>query len=206
MDAEHPDPPDPRGGIRDSQETSRKRQGGDSSSNSYEIIKKTIINPATATLSIQNLYVHPSCSESPKFYLDTDKDPFIVNVSWETPDPAAVTSIKHINKINNITSDGVKNIGRNKISVEFSTVTVANLFLSNPILSLCKYVAVILTFNITRMGIVRNVPVDFSLYVFVSQLVVVTFCGQMLPKSFFLYNLFLLVEPYKYPTIQCLKL
>ena len=60
-------------------------------------------------------------------YLDTKKGPFIVYVSRETPDPAADTSIKAnkfgqfllINKILNITSDGVKNVGRNNISIKF---------------------------------------------------------------------------------------
>ena len=246
MDAEHPpDPPDPGGGICDLQSSSRKRQGDDTPAQNENLIKKTIINPATATPSIQNLYIHPSLSESPKSYLDTDKGPFIVYVSRETPDPAAGTAIKaikfgqflHINKISNITSDGVKNVGRNKISVEFSTATAANSFLSNPILSLCKYVAVIPTFNITRMGIVRDVPVDFSLDEFVGSLefpsggvqvmkvrrlnrkcvsegvttwvptqsVVVTFRGQMLPERVFSYHSSLPVEPYKYPTIQCLN-
>lgn len=239
-----PDPPDPGGSV-DSQMSTRKRQSGDSSSNSDGLVKKTIINPDTATPSIQNLYVHPSLTESPKSYLDSDKGPFIVYVSRETPDPAAGTSIKaikfgqflHRNKVSDITKDGVKNIGRNKISVQFSTATAANLFLTNPVLSLCKYVAIIPTFNITRMGIIRDVPVDFSLDELVESLVfpsgsglvmkarrlnrknvsegvttwiptqsvVVTFRGQELPDRVFSYHSSLPVEPYKFPTIQCLN-
>ena len=61
----------------------------------------------------------------------------------------------YINKISNITSDGVKNFGRNNLSVEFLTATAANSFLSNSILSLYKYVEFIPTFYITRMDCKR---------------------------------------------------
>ena len=236
-----PDPPDPGG---NESQMNRKRQSGDSLSD-VDMVKKTIIDPSTATPSIQNIYTHPSLSENAKSYLESDKGPFIVYVSREIPDPAAGTSIRairfgqflHKNKIIDIIDGGIKNIGRNKISVEFSNATAANSFLTNPILSLCKYVAVIPTFNITRMGIVRDVPVDFSLDELVESLVfpsgcgqvlkarrlnrknvsegvttwvptqsvVVTFRGQMLPDRVFSYHSSLPVEPYKFPTIQCLN-
>ena len=61
----------------------------------------------------------------------------------------------YINKISNITSDGVKNFGRDNLSVEFSTATAAaNSFLSNSILSLYKYVEFVPTFY-TRMDCKR---------------------------------------------------
>ena len=134
MDAKYPPyPPDPGAGIEDSQVTSRKRQDGDSPSNNNEITKKSNINPATTTPSIQKFICPPSLSESCKFSFDTDKGPLIVYVSKETPHPGAGTSIKfghflHINKISNITSDGVQNVGRKKICVELSIATAANFF------------------------------------------------------------------------------
>lgn len=90
-------------------------------------------------------------SEAPKSYISTDKRPFIVYVSRGSPDPSAGTYI---------VNDGVKNVCRNKISVQFTSAVAANNFLINPVLSLCKYVCVIPTFNITRMGIVKRVPIE----------------------------------------------
>lgn len=90
----------------------------------------------------------------------------------------------------------MKNVGRNKINVEFSTTLYFNL-------SLCKYIDVIPSFNITRMDIIRDVPLEFSLDEFVYSLefsswgnttcaptfesVVVIFRGQMLPRRVFSY-------------------
>ena len=184
-----PDPPDPGGGNVNfaPQIVSRKRQGEEASSN-QDIVKKTIIDPSTATPSIQNVWIHPSMSEAPKSYISTDKGPFIVYVSRESPDPSAGTAIRaikfgqflHTNKITDIVNDGVKNVGRNKISVQFTSAEAANKFLVNPVLSLCKYVCVIPTFNITRMGIVKGVPVEWSLEEFVGSLIFPTACGEVI--------------------------
>lgn len=55
-----------------------------------------------------------------------------------------------------------KNDGRNKIDVQFSSAEAANNFLKNPVRSVFKYVAIIPTINITRMGLVKRVPVDLD--------------------------------------------
>lgn len=59
--------------------------------------------------------------------------------------------------------DGVKRVGRNRISVEFKSFADANSFLEHPALSTGKYEAIIPSYSITRMGIVRQVPVDWTL-------------------------------------------
>ncbi|KAL4702964.1 hypothetical protein ACJJTC_008742 [Scirpophaga incertulas] len=60
-------------------------------------------------------------------------------------------------------TDVVKRIGRNRISVEFKSYNDANAFLDHPALALAKYEALIPSHHITRMGIVRQVPVEWSL-------------------------------------------
>lgn len=190
MDGDPPsEPPDPGGfTLLSSQGVSRKRQGEVSISDSNSAIKKTIHNPDTATPSIQNVYINPSMSEGPLSYNDDDKGPFIVYVSRETPDPAAGTTIRaikfgqflHNNKIPNIINDGVKNVGRNKIAVQFSSAEAANNFLKNPVLSMCKYVAVIPTFNITRMGLIKGVPVDWAMDEFIESLELPPGCGKVM--------------------------
>ena len=65
-----------------------------------------------------------------------------------------------------------------RLALKFQMLLRRILFWLHPILSLCKYVAVIPTFKITRMGIVRDVPVDFSLDELVESLVFPSGCGQ----------------------------
>lgn len=248
-----PEPPDPDGSRiftnedapRASSQTSRKRPVDTEKSASVTFKKKTVKESSQSVPSIQTVFTHPSFAEGPESYDKDDKGPFIVHVSREISDPSAGTSIRalkfgqfmHKNKFTNIVSDGVKNVGRNKISVEFSSAQAANTFIISPILPLTKYQAKIPTYNITRMGLVRGVPVDWSMEEFVESLelpagcgavlkarrlnrkssnegtiewlptqsVVVTFRGQMLPSKIFSFYTSLPVEPYKYPTIQCLN-
>ncbi|CAH2100585.1 unnamed protein product [Euphydryas editha] len=187
-----PDPPDTGDpdGQRDSESSSqqivRKRPATDSSSDPSS--KKTIVHPSTASPSIQSLYTHPSFSEGPKSYSDDDKGPFIVHVSRETSDPASGTTIRalkfgqflHTHKITSIVKDGVKNVGRNKISVEFSAAQAANNFLKNPVLEMCKYKASVPTYNITRMGLIKGIPVDWSMEELVESLELPSGCGAVM--------------------------
>ncbi|XP_069363872.1 uncharacterized protein [Maniola hyperantus] len=168
-------------GTKRSNQQSESDQIGSSS-------KKTITDPGSTTPSIQNVYLHPSLSDAPKKYLNDDKGPFIVYVSREVSDPSAGASMRaitfgqflHRNRIRSILNDGIKSVGRNKVSVEFSCVQAANEFLENPILKLSKYTAFIPTFNITRMGLVRGVPVDWHLEEFIESLELPTGCGEIL--------------------------
>ncbi|KAJ0169488.1 hypothetical protein K1T71_015075 [Dendrolimus kikuchii] len=71
--------------------------------------------------------------------------------------------------VGKITQQGVKNVGRNRISVEFTSPQDANNFVNNPVLLTANYKPSIPTFNVTRMGVVRDVPVDWSMEEFVLQ-------------------------------------
>ncbi|XP_045774690.1 uncharacterized protein LOC123873723 [Maniola jurtina] len=86
----------------------------------------------------------------------------------------------HKNKIRSVLNDGVKNVGRNKVSVEFANGQAANEFLENPILTISKHIAYIPTFNITRMGLVRGVPVDWHLDEFIDSVELPVGCGEIL--------------------------
>ncbi|KAJ0172469.1 hypothetical protein K1T71_002741 [Dendrolimus kikuchii] len=83
-------------------------------------------------------------------------------------------------KIGKIAQQGIKNVGRNRVSVEFLTPHDANEFVSNPILADSKYEAMIPTFNVTRMGIARDVPPDWSMEEFVNKIELPQGCGKIL--------------------------
>lgn len=150
--------------------------------------KKTIVDSEMASASIQNVYTHPSLVLGIKSYTILDKGPFVVHISRSEPHPAAGTTIKPIkfgqflyqNKIPNICVDGVKRVGRNKVSVEFKTGVDANNFLDNPLLESHKYEATIPTYNITKMGIARHVPLDLSMDELVNSLKLPARCGCVL--------------------------
>lgn len=152
------------------------------------ISKKTITSLDSANASIEMIYSDPSLVVGGLSYSSTDNGPFIVHVSRTEPNLAAGTVIKPIkfgqflknNNFKNICHDGVKRIGRNKISVEFKTGEDANNFLTAPLLSTHKYSAIIPTFNITRMGLVRNVPTEISMGDFAESLELPTNCGKVL--------------------------
>lgn len=248
--ADPPDPPDPpdidlfpsSSEITSFQRDSRKRANVTSIDNIYT--NKKIVTKSLAVPSIQNVYTHSNIDLS-KQYSSKDKGPFLVHVSLLESDPSAGSSIRPIifgkflysNKIKNIAKDGIKKIGRNKISITFSSASDANNFVNNQLLTKHNYKAFIPNYNITRMGVVRGVPAEWSMDEFVESLelpeecgivlkarrlnrkkivdgaitwlptltVVITFEGQFLPDRVFSFHTSLKVEPYYYPTIQCVN-
>ncbi|XP_045499583.1 uncharacterized protein LOC123697202 [Colias croceus] len=179
----NPDPPDPgkppdiQGEVMEAEHISNKRQRSEASIADTDIIPSkrhvTVTNYAIA--SSQNSYVDPILS-NPITYSDNDSGPFIVYVSRTEADPAAGLTIRPIkfgsflynNRVANIAKDGVKAIGRNKISVQFNTASDANNFINFPPLKDSNYQASIPTFHITRMGIVKGVPTEWSMEEFIS--------------------------------------
>lgn len=137
--------------------------------------------------SIQGLWTHPS-SNVPYKYTEQDNGPFIVHVHRAETNPRAGTTINRIqfgkimvnSKIGKIAQQGIKNVGRNRISMEFLTPHDANNFISNPLLNSLKFKAIIPTFNITRMGIARDVPTDWTMDEFVSNVELPPGCGEIL--------------------------
>ncbi|GFG29647.1 hypothetical protein Cfor_12613, partial [Coptotermes formosanus] len=151
--------------------------------------KKNISNPDLTVPSIQTVYTHPSfVIGAINTYSENDKGPYIVHVSRISPDPAAGTSIRPIkfgqflsnHKFQNIHREGVKRVGRNKISVQFTSAEDANNFITSPVLALCKYTASIPTFSVTRMGLVRQVPTDLSMEEFATNALLPPGCGNII--------------------------
>lgn len=155
--------------------------------NVRDCTKRTATDPLS-TPATQIVYTHSKLTNGIKQYSDMDKGPFLVHVTVEETSPDSGTILSPIkfgkflynNQVKNIKKDGVKKIGRNRVSVEFKTFIDANSFLGNPILQASKYLATIPTYNITRMGLVREVPTEFSMEEFVESLELPQECGMVL--------------------------
>lgn len=178
-----PDPPDP-GLISEENRPAKRRLVDEATPTSHN--KKTVTSPDMAAASNINIWHHALMVIGVKEYTSSDKGPFVVHVTREQSDPSAGTTIRPIkfgqflsnHHVTNICSGGIKQVGRNRISVEFRSADDANKFLDNTtLLTQFKYSASIPTFNITRMGLVRNVPVDMSMEEFATSLEVPNGCG-----------------------------
>lgn len=138
--------------------------------------KMKSVNPSA---SKQHTFIIPEYAEGAKItYSQTDVAPFVVHVSRTEPDPSAGLTIRllkmaqflHKNEISGIVKDGIKASGRNRIVVEFTNAESANNFICNPILTNNNYSAIIPSFHVTRQGIVRDIPIDWSMEELVSNL------------------------------------
>ncbi|VVC98687.1 unnamed protein product [Leptidea sinapis] len=179
MEVEPPPVPSDPDGSRNTfrQAASSRKRHVKSDEPATESGKKSGLNPPQA--SVQTMCTHPSFAEGPKGYSRDDKGRSRTHLQ------ASIRALKfglflHQNKFTHIVKDGVKSVGRNRVSVEFSNAQAANDFLSNQILTLTKYKAAIPIFNITRMGLVRGVPIDWSVEDFVESLELPIGCGEVL--------------------------
>lgn len=130
---------------------------------------KTKTTPPSA--SILHSFTRPGFElNSDLKYTENDSGPFIVHVSISESDPSRFSSNMRPLKIAQAIYNGkvsgideIKHLGRNKVSVIFNSHLDANNFLSNPILSINKLTAAIPRFLLTRMGVIRDVPTDWSM-------------------------------------------
>lgn len=126
------------------------------------------LNPLSTETSQNN--TSQSSMISRRLYNHFDSSPFTVHVQrvhstendGTTLHPITLGRILKQNKINNINNGSIKRIGRNRISMSFSNYVDANQFLNNKLLSENKLKAFIPSFSITRVGIVRGIPADWS--------------------------------------------
>lgn len=162
--------------METSESGSRKRPAGPNSpSDAHPVMPVKLPRPATTN------------QLGRKRYSNLDKAPFIVHVSRIDTENTGST-LHHVkfglfllkNNIRNILPDGIKRLGRNRVAVEFKSPEDANAFLSNPILEDNKYHAVIPQFNVTRMGLVRGVPSDWSDEEVMAYVGVPSGCGEVL--------------------------
>lgn len=114
----------------------------------------------------QQVYSNPARMR----YQASDAAPFVVNVQRKVMSPNDNVTLHPVmfgrflktNSFKNIVDGSLKRIGRNRVSLSFSNFEDANSFIDSPMLDKHDYRAFIPSFNITRMGIVRGVPVEWS--------------------------------------------
>lgn len=177
MDTSIPKPSRKRPPVEDSCNISKKTS----------TVDNTIAITSTTPTTSLSCFIHPTLLEK-KVYNSADKGPFIVHVSRIEPDPSAGLTIRPIkfgkflflNNIKNIINDGVKPVGRNRIAIHFNSYLDANDFINNKALKDNNYSAVVPTFNVTRMGVVRDVPTEWSMEEFVDSVKVPEGCGYIL--------------------------
>lgn len=132
--------------------------------------KKKITNTEAASASIQNVFCLPQYEED-RYYSDSDKGPFVVHICRADVSPgqgAPLSAVKlgklfFDRKVANIVRGSLRNEGRNKCSVEFPSANLANSFVKLPFLAQEKLSAVIPAFNVSRLGILKRVPLDVSM-------------------------------------------
>lgn len=122
-----------------------------------------------------------------RLYVAGDVGPYIVHVQRKEPEPNSGFSLHAIklgsalktNYVKGIKRDGVKQIGRNRVSVEFSSADSANQFVTHSVFTKSNKIF-IPSFNVTRMGIVRNVPSDWSDEEVIDNIEVPEGCGKVI--------------------------
>lgn len=112
---------------------------------------------------------HPTMQIGRTIYEAYDIGPFVVHAQ-KVPSDKDIPSLHPVqfgyflkqNSIKNIINGSIKRIGRNRISISFSDYKYANEFINNPCLTRNNFKAFIPSFNVTRMGLVRGVPAEWT--------------------------------------------
>lgn len=99
-------------------------------------------------------------------YSESDSGPFVVQVSSDSSSASHMRGLKMAQTIYNNRVPGIKemkNAGRNKLNVYFASAREANVFIDNPALDQHNLKAAIPRFQVSRMGVVRQIPLEWSL-------------------------------------------
>lgn len=194
------EPPDPGGGEFDSCDDSpgpnagvmsevnpRAAKRGADDKCEHPLTKKYVTSPQSSSSSVQTSFTHPDFEDVRSKYVDTDIGPFVVNFQKTEVEPSSgivmrATNFGHFlfkNNIPGIIKDGVKRVGRNRFSVVFDSAHHANNCLAHPLLVRANYSAVIPSFCVSRMGIVRNISADWSMEEVVTNMTVPVGFGRV---------------------------
>lgn len=153
---------------------------------------QAVINPPTA---INPSPVVESTPQKPPpvivtrtLYESTDIAPFIVHIQRQQEAPNDGTTLHPISlgkflkrfAFRNIIDGSVKRIGRNRCSISFSKHDDANALIGHKSLSDYKFKAFIPSYNISRMGVVRGIPIDLSPEEIIDSTSVPNGCGKIL--------------------------
>lgn len=157
--------------------------------------KSPVTIPVENASSSQSQATPPSNSSQPskpflavRKYISTDVAPYIVHIQKETSSPDDNSVLHPIefgnflkkNAFKNIINGSLKRIGRNRLSMSFSNFHDANNFVDLDCLAGKKLKAFIPSFNITRMGLVKGVPADWSEEEVKENISVPVGCGDIL--------------------------
>lgn len=157
-----------------------------------EIISKSdtkpVVEPIIPSLATDKSSNTPRPLIGRMEYNNTDVTPFVVHIQKQTVSPDDNATLHPItfgrflkkNSFNNIINGSLKKIGRNKLSLSFSNHLDANSFIIHSSLASQNYKAFIPSFNVTRMGLVRGVPADWSDDDVMENITVPFGCGNIL--------------------------
>lgn len=138
--------------------------------NTNSLSKRDTRIPASA--SIQHTYTVPEFAPGTKLnYGANDTGPFIVQVV-KTDDSAPgspfrilkFAQLMHKYSVKGVTKGGIHSTGRSRVTVQFEKADDANQFLSHSFFTEnLQYSGAIPMYSVTRSGLVRNIPTDWSL-------------------------------------------
>lgn len=175
--------------------TSTKASNSQSGMKDIVVEKQNMVPPPVET-QVENPKENSNSNEKPPNFIPigrtqydaTDSSPYIVHVQREQSSPNDGSILhpisfgrflkKHF--IKNIINGSVKCIGRNRITLSFSNHNDANSFVNHNSLATEKLKAFIPTFTITRMGLVRGVPTEWSPEEIIDNVSVPSGCGKIL--------------------------
>lgn len=131
---------------------------------------------------------HPTPTVTRQSYKSTDVAPFVIHVQKTESTPNSGTSMHPVafgkflekNGIQNVVNGSVKQIGRNKFTIAFTNYVDANAFVVHKSLEKNRLKAFIPTSNVTRMGIIRGVPADWSPEEVMANISVPIGCGEII--------------------------
>lgn len=130
-------------------------------------------------------------------YTSTDVGPFVVHIQKIQSNINDSTSLHPIafGKFlqgqtfkHNIVNGSLKRIGRNRITLAFTQFEKANEFLSHPSLIKNNFKAFVPTFQVTRMGVVRGIPTEWSDDEVLENITVPVGCGKIIKMRRFNYK------------------
>lgn len=157
---------------------------------------QSIDKDAVMTDPQQSLPQNSSVTDTPKQfdnsyrtqYENTDVAPYVVHIQKKSLSPSDNTVLHPVsfgrflkkNIFRSIINGSLKKIGRNRLSLSFSNYTDANIFINSPSLLNNNYKVFIPSFHITRVGLIRGVPLDWTPEDIISNINVPIGCGQIM--------------------------
>ncbi|KAL0869649.1 hypothetical protein ABMA27_005898 [Loxostege sticticalis] len=130
----------------------------------------------------------PNPSRGRMLYQASDVSPYIVHVQREPATPNENCYVHPVtfgfflkkNKFNNIVDGSLKKIGRNRLAISFSNFSSANEFINSDTLKSNFYKAFVPVFSVTRMGVVRGVPCEWTDEDIINNITVPIGCGNII--------------------------